>query len=135
MGAPSFEPEKGKTLLIQSGPANEPDKKHLFVIATGADQNGSFVLFSVCTIVEGVYHDPACVVRAGEHPFIGTDSYVLYARPMVAHYESLKKLTDGWVYYERPPVSAELLARVVEGSQKSKHIPRWAKISLRNSLG
>lgn len=92
-------------------------------------------MFSVCTIDAGVYHDHACIIKAGEHPFIVADSYVLYAKPMAAHHDGLKKKTDGWVYYEKAPVSADLLVRIVDGADKSRHTPRWAKVSMRNAKG
>jgi hypothetical protein len=129
----SFEPEKGKTLLIQSGPQHDPDRKHLFVIVAGPDEHDNFVLVPICSIEPGVYSDPACNISASEHPFITHDSYAFYARARVAHRTNLKTMTDGWTYFEKQAVDPALFAKLVAGAASSRHAPRWAKTAIRRS--
>lgn len=79
-----FQPVRRATLLIPSGPAHDPDRKHLFIILTDpvADPVNSgrvsVLLISLSTLEIALPHDPTCILRSGDHPFITRDSYVSY---------------------------------------------------------
>ena len=73
-----YVPGRGKTLLIPSGTRKDPNKKHLFVVTTDACNSNQHLLVPICSIVANRHHDPACELKAGEHPFLAHDSYVAY---------------------------------------------------------
>lgn len=114
---------KGHTLLVPSGTDADPNKKHLNVVLTEMCGNGCHLLVSISTIRPNVFHDPACVIKAGEHPFIKDDSFAVYRlaqTPTAAH---ITKCVDGWVYMKKESVSDALLQRMCEGVEKSQFAP------------
>ena len=70
----------GNTLLVPSGPSG----LHLFIITLGPivlpgyGPKPQAVMVSATTIRDGIPHDSACELRAGEHPFIQHPSYIAY---------------------------------------------------------
>lgn len=121
---------QGACLLVPSGPE---DYKHLFAIAVGPEQldgHGArphVIMVSVTTVKPEYPHDPACVIRAGEHPFIVHDSYVYYRDPRVESVDHVEKMVLTSVWQERDPCSAELLQRIRAGLLSSTRVPRHIK--------
>jgi hypothetical protein len=122
-----YTPAKGFSLLIPSGTLNSPDKHHLFFIVSNACADGFHLLFSVCSIRDGISYDPTCVLDVGSHPFVKAPSYVLYAKPEKLRAEGIRKCVAGWTYTPKEECSADLLKRVCDGIASSAFTPRWAK--------
>lgn len=118
---------KGRTLLIPSGTANDPNRKHLFVTLTNGCANNQHLLVSCCTLRENGSHDPSCVVEAGAHPFIKARSFVLYARPAHLHGVGITKCVGLANYIPREDCEQALLEKICEGLLASPMTPRWAK--------
>ncbi len=120
-----FVPYRRATLLIPSGPAHEPDQKHLFIILTDSavvlDYDGRHsLLVGVSTIHPGIPHDPACELFAGDHPFIRHKSFVYYAQ---ARIEASQKIVDGvkrGVLSPKGMLDEEIFARVCHGLTQSR---------------
>ena len=123
----NFVPAKKNTLLIGSGTHSDPEKKHLFVIVTDKCADSLHLLFSICTIRPPAFHDPSCILAAGDHEFIKADSYVLYAKPAQLNHHSIIKCVAGWTYLVKEDVSEEVFKKVCDGILGSIHTPRWAK--------
>ena len=92
-----YVPYRRATLLVPSGPAHDPDQKHLFVLLTDPAHVQDYeakqsLLVGVTTIHAGIPHDSACVLYAGDHAFIKHKSFVYYAE---ARIENSQKLIDG----------------------------------------
>lgn len=74
--------KEGSSLLVPSSPSG----LHLFVIALGPlvlDDYGSVpqvLMVSATTLREGLPHDDACILEAGDHPFIQAPQ--LYCLPL-----------------------------------------------------
>jgi hypothetical protein len=119
----------GNTFLVPSGPEG---KKHLFVLALGPlvlsayGKQPHVVLVSFTSIHKDAPFDDACVIEAGEHPFIRHRSYVAYRYMRIdplAHIEALS--ARGW--QRREDCSLMLLKKIIVGAGKSKHISRELK--------
>ena len=72
-----FVPYRRATLLVLSGPAHDPDQKHLFILLNDPaqvlgyeDKHSLFV--GVITIHPAIPHDPACELHPGDHPSFGS---------------------------------------------------------------
>ena len=70
-----FVPYRRATLLVPSGPAHDPDQKHLFILLTDPAQVLDYtekhsLLVGVTTIRSGIPHDSACELHSGDHAFI-----------------------------------------------------------------
>lgn len=122
--------EQGACLLVPSGPA---EHKHLFVIAVGPTNldgyggNPQVIMVSVTTIRPDFPHDSACVIRAGEHPFVTHDSYVYYRDPRIESVEHVQAMVDQAVWQSKDPCSADLLRRIKAGLLSSARVPRYVK--------
>jgi hypothetical protein len=117
----------GNTFLVPSG-----GKKHLFFVAIGniflpeCGNAPQFALAGATTLHEGDPYDPACVLEAGEHPFIRHRSYIAYRHMRFDALPHIKQLA--WTRHE--DCSHELLARIVEGIFQSRLTPRHIKRDL-----
>jgi hypothetical protein len=120
-----FVPYRRATLLVPSGPADDPDQKHLFIVLTDPAQVLDYgakhsLLVGVSTIYEGIPHDPACELHAGDHTFIRHKSYVYYAGAQV---EASQKLVNGvkrGVLSPKGMLGEEIFARVCHGLTQSR---------------
>jgi len=119
-----FLPFKKATLLVPSGPSSDPDRKHLFVLLTGPTQDGSeksslMVSFSSCK--PGMYRDPACLVDAGEHPFIRKPSFVVYSKARIECVDGLIRGVKAGSLIPHEQIDSALFARICEGLTTSRH--------------
>jgi len=99
----TFQVVRQHGLLIVSGPAHDPQRKHLYVILTDSKNDPATNLLSVlmvpiCSVVAGMYHDPACILQIGDHAFIKHDSYANYYRAIIEPVDKLRKgVTSGHI--------------------------------------
>lgn len=119
----------GDCFLIPSG-----GKNHLFTIVLGPElldgygQNEQVVLVSVTTIKPDAPYDPACVLRAGDHPFITHDSYVLYRKPEIRTVQEVDRMIETMGWQPREACTPEVYRRIMAGLHASKLMPRHAKV-------
>ena len=120
-----FVPLRRATLLIPSGPPQDPSQKHLFVILTDpvSTEAGSkgVLLVGVSSVRPDLFHDPACLLYPGDHPFIGRKSFVYYR---MARIEDAQKLINGvkqGVLVPRDTLAGDIFARVCQGLTESRH--------------
>lgn len=117
-----FQPLKKATLLMPSGPPDDPDRLHLWVILTDpcAAHDANLVV-DICTLRDGRFHDPACLIQQGEHRRIKHTSWVGYHRCKAVHSSTLKKGAAAWLYHPDEPVSDVLFDRICAGILDSDH--------------
>lgn len=121
-----YNPKRGDTLLIQSGPADDPERKHLHGIVT--DRCGEELHMVVCVESVGeAWSDQSCLIQIGEHPFINKLSWVNYSRSKCWKASRLTAFVDGWVFRQKEELSPELLGKICAGVLKSNHTPRGLK--------
>ena len=71
--------------------------------------------------------DDACIIEAGEHPFITHQSYVVYERIQIMDYVHVCQCVNKGVYRQAEKVSIQLLEKIVSGIQESSFTPRKFK--------
>lgn len=125
-------PFKRATILVASGPSHDSDRKHLFILLTNPiaePETGKkhVLMVSLSTAHEGIYHDPACILKPGEHPFVRRESYVNYFRTRIEDAEALLRGVKEGTLVPHEPVSEEVFLRVCEGLVFSKHAPLKVK--------
>ena len=113
-----FLPVKKGTLLKLSG-----NKEHLFVILTEECSEKYHLLVNFSSIHDNVYHDDACVVNSGEHPFIKHPSYIEYRLAETVKASHLAKCN----FTQKEPVSDELFKRICDGLILSRHASKRIK--------
>lgn len=110
-----YTPYKGSGLFIETGGVD-----HLFIVVTDACSNGEHLLLNFSTVKQGVWHDPTCIVEAGVHPFITSQSFVEYRFAQIQSGERLSKMVNGWVYRRaRDDVDANLVNSMLAGVTES----------------
>lgn len=122
--------EAGDAFFCQAGP-----KEHLFVVLFDPDtyqregygKRLCIVSVNFTSVATEKKIDSACVIEAGEHPFIQHQSYVLYERIQIMDHEHVCLCVNTGVYRPAQKVSVELLNRIVLGIQGSSFTPRKYK--------
>ena len=127
--ATGWHPAPGQTLLVPSGPAGH----HLFVLILGpvvAPDRGAashVAMVSFTTVRDGIPHDAACVVQAGEHPFVRHASYAYYRDVRIEPVAHVASLVERAVWQPNDPCSPELLAKLQSGVCASRQVSREVK--------
>lgn len=129
-----YVPYRGSALLIPSGTANSPDQMHLFVIITEKCQANRHLLVNISTIRDG-HHNSACIIEAGEHPFVTARSYVVYRLARTDHADHLSRMVDGWTFRQKEDMPADVVDRICEGMLTSEFIKRCDRAYFRQVTG
>jgi len=122
-----FLPLRRATLLVPSGPENDPDRKHLFILLTDpADTEArvkAVLMVSLSSIKAGLPHDPACLLYPGDHPFVKRNSFVVYQKARIEEAEKvLRGVKDGKLVPQNPMDSA-VFVRICKGLEESRLTP------------
>jgi hypothetical protein len=108
-----------------TGPQQEEEKGHLFIVLTDACAEGDHLLVPVCS--EHKRSDRTCLLGVGDHPFIKKPSYVAYALAKRYSGSSLiQRVTEGDVTYRRL-LDEKVFARVCAGLMESRLTPMAMK--------
>jgi hypothetical protein len=121
----AYKPAKCDALMMPSGPND-----HMFVILTDAFiRNGyeSHLLANFCSVKQGIYHDPTCVVPAGQHPFLKYNSFVAYQFADIHFASDLAAGMTSGKFALLQPVSTPLLDQIRNGIPLSPHTPKKCK--------
>jgi hypothetical protein len=119
-----YKPGRGKTLLIPSGTARDPNKKHLFVTLTDVCSDGQHLLVSISRVKEGVHHDDACMFEPGEHAFVREKSFAAYRLARIDTAAHLIRCVDGWEFTPKEDMPTALVDRMCAGIEQSDFIPQ-----------
>ena len=123
-----FVPFRRATLLIPSGPAHDPDRKHLFIVLTDPAQVLDYtekqsLLVGVASIQADLPHDPTCLLHAGDHEFIRHKSYVHYARALIQSSQSILNGVKKGLLVPKELLVQDIFARVCKGLVESRFTP------------
>jgi len=124
----NWRPARKGTLLIPSGTSHDPDRKHLFVICA---LNNSDALLATISKWTNDICDSACILEAGEHPFIVAKSYVLYRKCRIEKCQALEKGVTTVVLIPREPFVDEPFKRICAGILTSTQIPWKIKLAFK----
>jgi len=116
----------GGTLLIPSGSYGY----HLFIILNEPKNFDEYlessVLVGISTIRRACYDD-TCVLTAGTHSFVKSDSYVVYRDARTERFSSLEQKVKSGLFKPHDPVTQETLVAVRQGLLESKHTRNYLK--------
>lgn len=122
-----FLPLKRATLLIPSGPESDKDRKHLFILLNDPhdDESGKacVLMVSLSTVRQGVPHDPACILYAGDHAFVKHDSYVVYQKVRIEEADKVLRGVKNGQLVPQAPMDGALFARICKGLEESRLTP------------
>jgi hypothetical protein len=111
------------TLLIPSGPAHDPDRRHLHIVLNDPypdrTQVPKVLVVSVSSIPATNLYDPSCSLFPDEHPFIKKPSYVLYKFSKLLDPRILDAKVLAKEYVAKPLLDEKLYAYIVTGLRDS----------------
>jgi hypothetical protein len=120
-----FVPYRRATLLIPSGPAHDPERKHLFIVLTDPAQVAGFdakhsLLVGVSSVQADIPHDPACILHAGDHSFIRHRSFVQYAYSRILPSQGIFNGVKKGILVPKELLDDALFAHVCKGLFESR---------------
>lgn len=135
-----FVPLKRATLLVPSGPSGDPERKHLFILLTDPCENEEGVqavlMVSLSSVKPGLPHDPSCVLKAGDHPFVKRDSFVVYGKARIEDAQKLLRGVKDGKLVPHDTVTPEVFARICDGLLRSpRTAPRLLQFYTRCAKG
>lgn len=115
------------TLLVPSGPAHAPERKHLFICLTDpVGKDGETLLVSVSSVQPGLHHDPTCLLYPGDHPFVQRDSFVAYRHSRIEAAGALSRGVKDGKLVPQEALDSGVFARVCLGAERSRYLaPRY----------
>jgi hypothetical protein len=114
---------QGTAFLVPSGPA---EHLHLHVVASAPRPSPDFrLLIPISSKKHGRFHDPACEIAAGEHPFIVKDSFVLYKEIQKRSASKILLCIQNGEFVLKDPIGDALLSRILAGLHLSDFTSPW----------
>lgn len=111
------------TLLIPSGPAHDPNRKHLQIVLTDPiAATGEVLVVGVTSIPPSNLYDGSCTLFPGEHPFIVKHSFVAYKFGHVVSAATLEAKVAAGEFTAKPLLDEKRFADVIEGLKCSPHV-------------
>lgn len=113
------------TLLIPSGPAHDPTRKHLHIVLNDPypdiNQTPKVLVVGVCSIPTNNIYDASCSLFPGEHPFVVAPSYVLYQRASLQDPINLSNKVAAQQFIAKPLLDSKTFSYVVQGLKDSPY--------------
>lgn len=114
------------TLLIPSGPARDPDRKHLHIVLNDPypdkNQDLKVLIVSVASTPASNLYDASCTLFPSEHPFIVNHSYVAYHRLDLVDPGLLEQKVQKNEFVAKPLLDEKFFAYVVQGLRDSPYV-------------
>jgi hypothetical protein len=114
------------TLLIPSGPAHDPERRHLHVVCTDPCQNGKQVIVSITTWTNSLC-DATCILQAHEHEWLRHQSYVFYRKARIEAATTLDNGVQQGIFEQQGDVYEQTFLRILNGICASPQTPRKVK--------
>ena len=101
---------------------------HLWFVVTAPDVGESVVILNLTTLRE--HSDTACILRVGDHPFIGHDSVIEYRRGQIVSILTLRNLRDSNTIALKDPATSGVVDRIRTGASSSLHTPGKVRVAI-----
>lgn len=118
-----YQPYRKGTVLALSGSVD-----HLHVICNDPvhypiDGCDCVLAVNISSVKTGVPYDPTCILKAGDHPFVRHDSYVVYERAVIWKVGSIdKKVHEGSIKPQSSDLEDEAFTRILNGFDISDEV-------------
>lgn len=119
---------KRAAVLIPSGSIDRPDLRHLFVLLCDPfGEPPKCLLVSLSTVRPNSYHDSACLLYAGDHPFVKQTSYIKYSTCRLEESAKLVRAVEAGIFRQHDMMDGAIVARIILACLSSKHTPKEIK--------
>lgn len=124
-----FSPAKQDTIIIPSGPGNDPSRPHLFVICTDPCGAGNIVLVPVCKWINHLC-DSTCKLRPGVHKKVRVESYIMYRKARIETANTISQGVKDGEFVVQQPMNGQTFLQIKNGLCASPQTPRKVKFYL-----
>lgn len=114
------------TLLVPSGPENDPGRLHLQVICNDTDNDGNNLIVGLATYVND-FCDQTCIVESFEHPWLKHRSYVLYRKAQIISGSALERGIVERRIFQKADMNGQTFLRIKNGIRASIQTRRRIK--------
>jgi hypothetical protein len=125
----AYVPACGDCLLIPFD--NVP---HLFVVMNDPCKDKLCLLLMVSSIKKDRHHDTACLLNAGDHPFINKPSFVVYRLAQTTPAGHIGNMVAKKYYTQKGVLDEKVFDRIVMGLEASENT-RPAMFEYAESVG
>ncbi len=115
---------QGDCLLIETNVDKDGlIQAHLFVVVLEPQEHTNTTIIVNIETLRSRKQDQTTVLRAGEHEFITSDSFVNYRRARIVSADDLDRLIEEGEAKVKPAVDSKVLERICDGVLRSPFIP------------
>jgi hypothetical protein len=134
-----FLPLKRATLLIPSGPQDDEERKHLFILLTDPHETvpgvRSVLMVSLSSVRAGVPYDATCLLHSGDHPFVKHESYIVYQKGRIEDADKLLRGVKGGQLVPQEPMNDAVFTKICQGLAESRLTPPRLLNFYRRAIG
>jgi hypothetical protein len=117
-GAPFAVTKRATVWIPDTGPDQDPQRAHLFVVLTDPSADGMVLMVPICTAA--TKYDNTCIVGSGDHPFLKHKSYVAYYRLNTFKASVLEEQAKRGIVQFRGMLDDKIFALVCAGVESSR---------------
>lgn len=114
------------TLLIPSGPDNDPGRRHLHVVCTDPDAAKTQLIVSITSWTNNLC-DGTCILQPHEHPWLRHQSYVFYRKARIELATTLENGLRLGIFEQLADMNGQTFLRIRNGVCASPQTPRKIK--------
>lgn len=123
----------GTTILIPSGPLDDPLRRHLFVVAARKEGPPRQVLIVSISSIGNAYQDDTVLFGVGDHPFIQHESYVRYTDARIMEEAAIMRGLGNRIMEKHDDCEEDFLQRVLDGFERSPDAKPFAAEFIREA--
>jgi len=112
---------------------NPGSPDHLWVVITRPTTQGEIAMVNFATRRPPC--DDSCIIAVGEHPFVTSETIILYSRGQMTTDAFLEHAKQHFIIQERSPVSDALLERIQLGALDSTYTKQAIQNAVLETLG
>lgn len=109
---------------IESPFDSDDISNHLRIVISDPDPEYNVLVVGVSSQKEGIFHDPACELNKGDHPFIKKPSYISYRHAQVLNYKKIIQAGLDKVIIMKENISESVLNSIQNGARETSFLKR-----------
>jgi|1185.fasta_scaffold1004637_1 hypothetical protein len=110
--------KRGSSLWIPSGPPNDPNRGHLFIVLTDPSTNNNILAVPVNSLTKR--SDPTCKLGKGDHPRIHHASFAAYYHTQIYSVSVLEDQVGKKIIHDTGIVDEKVFAQICAGVEDSR---------------
>ena len=117
--------EAGDCFLIETNYSEDGSiVAHLHIILLPPEEHTKNTIIVQINTLRSQKQDKTMILNPGDHEFIVNPSFVNYNRARILSITSIEAMIEQGIAKIKPPISQEILEKIIDGLRKSDHTPR-----------